>query len=312
MTLAPPEAAAPARARVPRRRTPAIRRHRWFVPLAFVAPALVVQGVFLFLPLINTFVLAFTDASTVGGGTFTGLDNISRLASDGAFWAAVGRTFVYMAVTVPVITVVSVSVAILVNTSVRGAGIVRPILFSPMVMPMAVVAVVFQYVLSSQGLANQILQGLRITAEPVPFLNDSDLALFSLMAVTIWKGCALYTLILLAALQNVSRDLDEAAQLDGASWPRRTFSVTLPQIRGTTTLVSILAAIATLRVFTEPFVITGGGPGKATETIVLYLYQRGISPGTDAGYASAVSLVLFVFVLAVSGISWLISRRNRI
>ncbi|WP_165367646.1 carbohydrate ABC transporter permease, partial [Phytoactinopolyspora endophytica] len=226
MTLAPPatkaKSSAPA---VGRRRS--IRQHRWFVPLVFIIPTLAVQGVFLFLPLVNTFVLAFTDASTVGGGTFTGVDNFATLAADGAFWAAVGRTFLYMAITVPVITVVSLAIAVLVNTSVRGASLVRPILFSPMVMPMAVVALMFQYVLSSDGLANQILQGLRITTSPVPFLNDSDLALFSLMIVTVWKGCALYTLILLAALQNVSRELDEAAQIDGASWPVRTLRVTL-------------------------------------------------------------------------------------
>ncbi|NED96640.1 sugar ABC transporter permease [Phytoactinopolyspora alkaliphila] len=310
MTLAAPAATVATDGPPPTRR-PRIRRHRWFVPLAFIAPTLAIQATFLFLPLINTFVLAFTNASTIGGGTFVGLSNFTTLASDGAFWAAVGRTFLYMAVAVPAITVISLSVAVLVNTSVRGASIVRPILFSPLVMPMAVVAVVFQYVLSSDGLANQLLQGLRITTAPVPFLNDSDLALFSLMSVTVWKGCALYTLILLAALQNVSRDLDEAAQLDGASWWKRTLRVTLPQVQGTTTLVAILAAIATLRVFTEPFVMTGGGPGSSTETIVLYLFQRGINPGTDAGYASAVSLVLFVFVLAVAAVSWLVSRRDR-
>jgi putative chitobiose transport system permease protein len=137
------------------------------------------------------------------------------------------------------------------------------------------------------------------------------LALISLTMVTVWKGCALYTLITVAALQNVSPELDEAGQLDGAGWLRRTVSVTLPQIRGTTIMIAILASIATLRVFTEPFVITGGGPGNSTETIVVYLFQKGIAPGTDAGYASAISLVLFAFVLSVSGISWFVSRKGR-
>ncbi|WP_216207178.1 carbohydrate ABC transporter permease [Amycolatopsis aidingensis] len=281
------------------------------MPLVFVGPVLILQGTFLFTPLVNTFVLAFTDASTVGGGSFIGLDNFTALANDGDFWAAVGRTFAYLAVTVPVIVVLSTSLAILVNTSLRGSSVVRVLLFSPMVMPLATIAVMFQFVLDSDGLINEVLTGLQLIAEPVPFLSSSDLALFSLMLVTIWKGCALSTLITLAALQNVSEELDEAASLDGAGWLRRTWSVTLPQIRGTTILVGVLVSIAVLRVFAEPYIITGGGPGTSTETIVLYLFQKGVSPGTQAGYASAISLVLFVFVLAAAAVSWSLTRRSR-
>ncbi|MFC0624426.1 carbohydrate ABC transporter permease [Kribbella deserti] len=299
------------RVRAQQRTAPVKRRHRWYVPLLFVGPALALQITFLFLPLANTFVLAFTNASTIGGGTFTGLANFSELLSDATFWHAVGRTFLYLLVSVPALVILSTGLAVLVNTRLRGAGVIRPLLFSPMVLPLAVIAVVFQYLLNSDGLVNKILQGLRIVSGPVPFLTDPGLALFSLTLVTIWKGCALYTLITLAALQNVSSELDEAGQLDGAGWLRRTVSVTLPQIRGTTAMIAILAAIATLRVFTEPYVITGGGPGDATQTIVVYLFQKGISPGTDAGYASAISLVLFVFVLLVSALSWRFSRRTR-
>lgn len=281
------------------------------MPLVFVGPVLVLQGTFLFTPLANTFVLSFTDASTVGGGRFVGLDNFATLAADTAFWAAVGRTFLYMACTVPVIVVLSTSLAILVNTSLRGSSVIRSLLFSPMVMPLATVAVMFQFVLRSDGLVNQVLTGLHVISEPLPFLVSSDLALVSLMLVTIWKGCALATLITLAALQNVSGELDEAARIDGARWLRRTWSVTLPQIRGTTMLVGVLTSISVLRVFTEPYVITGGGPGGSTETIVLYLFQKGVSPGTQAGYASAISLVLFVFVLAAAAMVWLLTKGRR-
>lgn len=290
---------------------PAMRRHRWYVPLVFVGPVLVVQVIFLFTPLANTFVLAFTNVSTIGGGRFVGLANFTALAQDAAFWAAFGRTFVYMACTVPVIVALATGLALLVNTKLRGSSAVRTLLFSPMVMPLATVAVMFQFVFRSDGLANQLLIGLNVIAQPLPFLTSSTLALVSLMIVTIWKGCALSTLITLAALQNVSEELHEAAVLDGARWLRRTWSVTLPQIRGTTVLVAVLVAIGVLRVFTEPFVITGGGPGGATETIVLYLFTKGISPGTQAGYASAISLVLFAFVLVAAAITWALTRRGR-
>ncbi|MBE1876579.1 carbohydrate ABC transporter permease [Myceligenerans pegani] len=275
-----------------------------------MGPVLALQITFLFLPLGNTFVLAFTNASTIGGGSFTGLDNFVEIFSSPVFWEAAGHTGLYVLLAVPAIVCLSLFLAILVNTRMRGTGVVRPILFSPLVMPMAVVALMFQYVLSSDGLVNQVLRGLSIVAEPVPFLTSSRLALLSAILVTIWKSCGLYTLILLAALQNVSRELDEAAELDGASWSRRTWSVTIPQIRGTVVLVAILSAIAALRVFTEPFVLTGGGPGTSSTTVVLYLFSRGISPGTQAGFASAVSLVLFAAVLLVSALGWSISRRS--
>lgn len=297
--------------RVRTRRAP-LRRHRWWVPVVFVAPVLLLQVTFLFLPLANTFVLAFTNASTVGGGVFTGLANFRAIFSSAQFWEATGHTGIYMALATPLIVGISLSLALLVNTKMRGTGIVRPILFSPLVMPMAVVALMFQYVLSSDGLVNQVLRGLSVVSEPVPFLTSSHLALFSAILVTVWKSCGLYTLILLAALQNVSRELDEAAELDGAGWPRRTWSVTIPQIRGTVGLVAVLSAIAALRAFTEPYVLTGGGPGTSAQTVVLFLFTKGISPGTQAGFASAVSLVLFAFVLVVSALSWAITRKGRV
>ncbi|WP_204030587.1 carbohydrate ABC transporter permease [Sinosporangium siamense] len=265
----------------------------------------------MFTPLLNTFVLAFTDASTIGGGTFTGLANFEEMFSSASFWEAVGHTGLYVLLATPFIVGISIGLAILINTRMRGAGIVRPILFSPLVLPMAVVALMFQYVLASDGLANQLLQGLHLVAAPVPFLTNTHLALISCVIVTIWKGCGLYTMILLAALQNVSRELNEAAELDGASWLRRTFSVTIPQISGTISLVTVLTAISALRAFTEPYVLTAGGPGTSSTTIVVHLFSKGIAPGTEAGYASAISLVLFVFVLAVSSASWLLTRKGR-
>ncbi|MGC0274837.1 carbohydrate ABC transporter permease [Pseudactinotalea sp. Z1739] len=279
------------------------------MPLAFLAPVLVIQGTFLFAPLINTFVLSFTNVRTIGGGRFIGVDNFARLAEDPAFHAAVGRSLLYVAVVVPTITVLAICLGLLLNTLMRGTTLVRTIVFSPMVMPMAIVAILFEWLLRSDGMINQMLIAVNAINQPIRFLSDPSIAIFSLMTVTLWKGVALYTLILLAALQNVSQELEEAAELDGASWLRRTVSVTLPQIRGTTLLIAILAAISSIRTFTEPYVMTGGGPGRSTETVVLYLFRQGVSPGTDAGYASAISVFLFALVVVVSLLRWLASRR---
>lgn len=300
--------AATATTRRPVRRS--ARRNPWFVPLVFVGPVLLLQVTFLFLPLFNTFILSFTNAQTIGGGSFIGIDNFTRLASDSQFWAAAGRSVLYVVIVVPVITALSLSLALLINTTIRGTAAVRGLIFSPLVFPMAIVAMMFEWLLQSDGMINQMFQALSLIDSPIRFLSDPSVALFSVMAITIWKNAALYSLILLAALQNVSGELDEAAELDGAGWLRRTVSVTLPQIRGTTILIGILAAIASIRVFTEPYVMTGGGPGRSTETLVLYLYRNGISPGTDAGYASAISLCLFLLVVIVSVARWLATRRT--
>ena len=294
------------------RRGGPVGRQRWFVPLAFIGPVLLVQVTFLFLPLLNTFVLSFTNVKTIGGGRFTGLENFTRLAADGLFHAAVGRSLLYVVIVVPVITALAVSLALLLNTSIRGTSVVRGILFSPLVLPMAIVAMMFEWLLRSDGMINQLFEALSLINEPIRFLSSPSLAIFSVMTVTIWKSAALYTLILLAALQNVSQELDEAAELDGAGWLRRTWQVTLPQIRGTVVLIAILAAIASIRVFTEPYVMTGGGPGKSTETIVLYLFRKGVAPGTDAGYASAISLFLFLLVVIVSLARWLATRKEKV
>lgn len=285
------------------------KRNPWYVSAAFMAPVLAVQVTFLFVPLVNTFILSFTDAQTIGGGSFIGLENFQRLASDPLFWSATGRSVLYMAVVVPTITALSVSLALLINTGLRGSGVVRGILFSPLVMPMAIVAMMFEWFYRSDGMINQMLHAVHLVNEPVRFLSDPSIALFSIMVVTIWKSSGLYTLILLAALQNTSKELDEAAELDGAGWLRRTWQITLPQVRGTIVLVGILAAIAAIRVFTEPYIMTGGGPSRTTETIVLYLYRNGIAPGTDAGYASAISLFLFSVVVIISAARWLATRR---
>ncbi len=270
---------------------------KWYVPLLFLAPTLILEGIFLFVPLGNTFILSFTDASSVGGGHFTGLSNIWRLMSDTEFWQSCVHTLVYIVVTVPVTLGLSLALALLVDTSIRGSGVARSILFSPLVTPLAVVALVWEWMFRSDGLVNAVLQALHVVSRPLPWLTDPRLALVSVMIVTVWKGCGLYVLVLLAALQNASSELGEAAEVDGAGWLRRIWSITLPQLRPSVVLVVVLSAITAMRVFTEPYVMTSGGPGTSTETIVLYLFRVGISPGTDAGYASTISLFLFAVVI---------------
>jgi multiple sugar transport system permease protein len=273
---------------------------RWFTPWLFLLPALVVLGVFLWGPAINTAVLAFTNTRSIGGGSFTGLENFARLVADGDFRNALWHSLLYVVGVVPLLVALPLLLAVLVDSKLPFVAFFRVVFFTPVVASMVVVALIWDWVLRSDGLFNYVLQRLSIINEPVGWLTDPQIALFSVMAVTVWKGLGYYMVIYLAGLQNVPRELYDASKVDGAGPVRRFVSITVPLLRPTMVLVGALSAVSALKVFTEVFVLTGGGPARASQTLVPYIYERGITPGLELGYASAMSLVLFLLVLGFS------------
>jgi multiple sugar transport system permease protein len=279
-----------------------MRSRRWFTPWLFVAPALVIAVVFYILPFVNTGILSFTDARALGGGTFTGLENYARLASDPQFWLATRNTILYAIVVVPLLVVLPLLLAILVQPQIPGMGFFRSVFYSPVVASMVVVGLIWAWLLRSDGLVNYIFQTLRIISEPLPFLTDATLLLFSSMFVTVWKGLGYYMVVYLAALANVPRELHEAAEVDGAGAVRRFMSVTVPTLRSTMLLVGILSTIAAFKVFAEVFVLSNGtaGPGGDARTLVFTIRDVGLGLGGEVGYASAMSLVLFVLTIGFS------------
>lgn len=282
---------------------------RWYVPWLFLTPALAVAVAFFLVPFANTVVLSFTDASTLGGGTFTGLHNYQRLWHDPQFWTSVRNTALYIVVVVPCLVVLPLLLAVLVQRRVAGIGFFRAVFYSPVVASMVVAGLIWSWLLSSDGLVNSLLRGLHLVAQPLPFLTDSHLLLFSAMAMTVWKGLGYYMVIYLAALANVPTSLLEAAEVDGAGAVRRFLSVTLPQLRPTMVLVGTLSAIAAAKVFAEVYTLSGGtaGPGGEARTLVYTIRETGLGLGGEAGYASAMSLVLFLGTL---GLSVAVTRLN--
>ena len=283
---------------------------RWYTPWLFVAPGLAVALAFYVLPVLNTVVLSFTNARALGGGTFTGLDNYARLAGDETFWRAVGNTALYAVVVVPLLVLLPLLVAVLVQPQLPGIGLFRSVFYTPVIASMVVVGLIWSWLLRSDGLVNYVLRSLRLISEPLPFLTDSRLLLFSAMFVTVWKGLGYYMVIYLAALANVSRELHEAAAVDGAGAVRRFWSVTVPTVRPTMLLVGILSTIAAAKVFAEVYVMSNGtaGPGGRAATIVYHIREVGLGLGGEVGYASAMSLVLFV---ATIGFTLAYVRLNR-
>jgi putative chitobiose transport system permease protein len=280
---------------------------RWYTPWLFLLPSLLLLGVFLWWPVLNTAFLAFTDTHTLRGGGFTGFENFRRIAEDPFFRNALGNSVLFTLIVLPALTVLPLLLALLVAEKLKGMTFFRVMFFSPVVASMVVAALIWGWLLRSDGLLNFVLERLQLINEPVRWLSDPSLVMISVALVTIWKGLGYYMVIYIAGLQNIPDDLYEAASLDGAGAIRRFWSVTVPLIRPTMLLVGTLAALNAIKVFTEAFVLTGGGPNRASETLVLYIYQRGFS-GLELGYSSAMSLVLFVLVLGLTLLSQAVTR----
>ncbi|MCK2236997.1 MULTISPECIES: carbohydrate ABC transporter permease [unclassified Crossiella] len=296
-------------AELAQRRKP-VKREWWLTPWLFLAPGLAVVLLFSVYPFLNTVLLSFTDATALGGGQFTGVDNFVRMLDDPQFWTAITNSSLYVVGVVPALVVLPLLLALLVRKQVPGITFFRSAFYTPVVASIVVVGLIWTWLLDSRGLVNSLLQGLQIVSEPIPFLTDETLLLISAMVVTVWKGLGYYMIIYLAALANVPKELHEAAEVDGAGPIRRFFSITVPTIRSTMVLVAALSAVAAFRVFAEIFILSGnsGGPGGADITLVMLMRQTATGLNGDLGYASALSLVLFVLTL---GLMLLVLRLNR-
>jgi multiple sugar transport system permease protein len=283
---------------------------RWFTPWLLAGPAVVWLVVFNLWPALNTVILSFTNAKPLGGGRFTGLANYERALSDEQLIDALINSIVYLLVCLPLLTLLPLLLALLVEKRLPGITFFRTAFYTPVVASAVVVALIWGWVLDDRGLINGLLGQLGLADRPVDFLTDRWLLLFSAIGLTVWKGLGYYMVIYLSALGNVGRELHEAAAVDGASAARRFWHVTLPGVRTTMMLVSVLISVSALRVFSELYVLSNGtgGPGGRDMSVVMLIqmYSRGFTG--HIGYASALSLLLFVITV---GPMLLLARLDR-
>ncbi|MFE5484890.1 carbohydrate ABC transporter permease [Streptomyces sp. NPDC056527] len=283
---------------------------RWFTPWLLAGPAVVWLVVFNLWPALNTVILSFTNAKPLGGGHFTGLANYERALTDEQLIDALINSIVYLLVCLPLLTLLPLLLALLVEKKLPGITFFRTAFYTPVVASAVVVALIWGWVLDDRGLINGLLGQLGLADRPVDFLTDRWLLLFSAIGLTVWKGLGYYMVIYLSALGNVGRELHEAAAVDGASAVRRFWHVTLPGVRTTMMLVSVLISVSALRVFSELYVLSNGtgGPGGRDMSVVMLIqmYSRGFTG--HIGYASALSLLLFVITI---GPMLLLARLNR-
>jgi multiple sugar transport system permease protein len=282
---------------------------------AFVAPALVLIGVFFFVPVLAGLFLSFTDFDIYAIGRpdtarFMGLENYRQVLSNPLFWQALGNTFLFVILGGPLSVLTSLVAALLVSAKlVRYPGLFRSIFFMPVVTTLVAVAIVWRYLYHPQyGLLNWALGGVGI--HPVDWLGDPHWAMFAIILMAVWKNFGYNMLIFIAGLQSIPEDLYEAAHLDGAGSWARFRHVTLPSLAPTFLFVGVMTMLGNFQLFAEPYVMTQGGPLKATTTVVLLMYEEGFR-WWRMGMAAALAFVLFVIMFLGTLIQMRLQRERR-
>ena len=268
----------------------------------FILPAVVLLAAFLIYPSLQTIRYAFTDYNIMRPDriVFCGFNNFAELFRDKDFWIAVKNTLYFTILVVPFQTVLALALALLISSRRRGVSIFRAAYFSPQVTSMVVVAILWTVMYNSSpdsGLLNALLVNLGL--DPCGFLNDPDTAMNSIIFMSAWQGAGYQMMIFLAGLQGISPEQYEAASIDGAGKIASFFYVTLPGLKNVIQYVVMITVIQAMKLFTQPYVMTKGGPQNSTRTLVYYIYEQGFQK-RNFGYACAVAAIFFVIVISLS------------
>jgi ABC-type sugar transport system permease subunit len=269
---------------------------------ALLAPNVALFGVFLLLPLLATFVLSLYSSSGFGPREFVGADNYTELAGDSTFWRSALNTGVYAAITVPLSLLLGLGVALAMNKPLRGRGALRAVYYVPYVISGVVVAIAGRYVFNENvGVINRVLRAVGF--EGVAWQSEAVPAMTSLVLISVWTKIGFCMVVYLAALQGVPGEYLEAAQMDGAGrWARLRYIV-VPLLRPTTVFLVVLGVIESFQVFDIVYVLTGGGPGNATEMLVTYAYAEGFDARRQ-GYAAAIGVVTYLVIGVLTALWW--------
>ncbi|MFF9563794.1 carbohydrate ABC transporter permease [Leifsonia sp. NPDC014704] len=267
--------------------------------LLFMLPAVVILIAFVGWPMLSALRLSFTNASGFGLEEWVGVDNYVQVFTDPRVLATLGNTALYTVLFTPTALIAALLLALLLtNRRLLGRGFFRTALFLPFIVSLAVAAFAWTYLLDPQvGLLNYWLRSVGIQLGNV--LQDPALAMPTVVLVAIWKSFGFYMVIFIAGLQEIPESLYEAAKIDGAGAWRRFVSITLPQLSNTLAFVVVFAMIAALQAFDQIYVMTGGGPYRSTQTVVMEIYQEGFKK-LDLGLATALSYVLLAATLILS------------
>jgi multiple sugar transport system permease protein len=280
----------------------------------FLAPAMIVLGLFFLVPVIAALVLSLTDydlyaLADIHNLRFVALANYWELLKRPLFWSALGHTVYFVAIGVPLSMIVSLGAALLLNSPLaRAKPFFRTALFAPVVTTVVAVAVIWRYLFNTKyGMVNFSLGQFGI--DPVDWLGDPRWSMPTIILFAVWKNFGYNMIIFLAGLQAIPPDLYEAARIDGASTARQFRHITLPMLRPTLVMVSILTVAGYFQLFAEPYVMTEGGPLQSTVSVLYLMYEEGFK-WWNLGSASAVAFLLFVIMFAVTAVMLRLARRG--
>lgn len=279
--------------------------------LPFLVPFVVVALLFLVIPVLYGLWLSFTEQSLMGRGGFVGLDNYVEALGDETMWATLGHTILFTVMSTVPLVLLALVMALLVYVGIPGQWFWRLAFFAPYLLPVAVVVQVWTWLFNSDvGFVNYWIQ--QVGLDKVGWLTDVDVAMWSMVILTVWWTVGFNFLLYLSSLQAIPDLLYEAAEVDGAGFWRKIWSVTLPQLRGTTVLVATLQVIASLKIFDQMFIAFNGGSGPegSTRPVLQYIYDTGFT-NYRMGYASAMSYIFFVVIIVITVAFQLLTRARK-
>ncbi|MEU6247959.1 sugar ABC transporter permease [Glycomyces sp. NPDC047010] len=284
-------------------------RRRGIEPYLFTLPVIVVFVVLFAVPLVYSFYYSLTDFNGYSTDVnFVGFENYTTIWQDTSMLAALGFTLLFTVATTVAITVLAIPLALILNQKFFGRNLVRSVFFFPSVVSVAILGLVWGFILAplGSGVINSVIGWFG--AQPVAWLAEPTLAKFSVVAVAVWSGTGWHAVLYLAYLQAIPSEFYEAASIDGASRWQRFRHLTLPLLTPAITISQLLLLTGGLKVYDLPYTLTGGGPGFATRTLTQSIIENGIAQG-EVGKASALSVVFFLAVGLIIVAQLALSRR---
>lgn len=276
---------------------PSYNKYGWI----FISAAFLLYLIFTIYPAAASLIMAFQTAEG-GEMVFAGLDNFKRMFNDGIFIQSLKNTFLYMVIQVPIMLILAMFIATLLNSSIlKAKGFFRTSIFLPCVTSLVAYSILFKMMFSLDGIVNKALMSLGILDAPYQYLQDSTWARAVIIIAMLWRWTGYNVIFFLSALQNIPKETFEAAQVDGANAFQTFIKVTVPQLKPIILLTAIMSTNGTLQLFDETMNITQGGPANATITVSHYIYNQSFVYAPNFGYASAISYVV-VFIMIILAI----------
>jgi multiple sugar transport system permease protein len=286
-----------------------MRRNQWKIAVLFLLPYLVIFSVFRFIPSVGGLLVSFFKWSLGGNPQFIGVDNYVNLAQDSSFYVAIKNTLAFFVLTVPVLVVASLLLAMLLNQKLAGRKVMRTISIIPYVLIPSIVGIMWNWIYDNNfGLLNYYIK--KLGGSPVFWLTDERFALVAVSIVVVWTYIGYDMILFLAGLQGIPKETYEAAEVDGASRRQVFWHITLPLLKPVTMMVSTLTLVNVVQLFDQIYVMTNGGPGTSTLTMVQYMYTSAFT-NYELGYGSAIEVVILLLLMVLITVQNRIGNRER-